>query len=299
MYDPSIGRWLEEDPIEFAGGDANLERYAGNDPTNRTDPTGLAAPFVRGTQTRGGEAEKIARPTFAFDEAGVKGAGTIQIVKNVGTMLADEASFSPNSSIQFALKSNFPLDANWHWIQAFKYQMYQRGRELVGPVFVYPSVKYTTGKNGEAALPRSEAQFLMGQTYLDHNRQETNRPELAFYDVRNVATRRYPNELTIFDQPNPKWSKDMVSAWPATILFTGDLYLVHGKKTYYHVVWQREFEQANAKAPWTQTYRIVKAEPTNEVPPWAKGATIPGGWRDLDVTTFKLSHPLNYVNPLR
>jgi RHS repeat-associated protein len=40
MYDPSIGRWLEEDPIDFDGGDADLYRAMGNDPTNATDPSG-------------------------------------------------------------------------------------------------------------------------------------------------------------------------------------------------------------------------------------------------------------------
>ncbi len=43
MYDPSVGRWLSEDPIEFDGGDANLMRYVGNNPTNATDPSGLEA----------------------------------------------------------------------------------------------------------------------------------------------------------------------------------------------------------------------------------------------------------------
>ena len=41
MYDPSVGRFLSEDPIGFAGGDANLYRYVGNSPTNFTDPSGL------------------------------------------------------------------------------------------------------------------------------------------------------------------------------------------------------------------------------------------------------------------
>ncbi|HVT29148.1 MAG TPA: RHS repeat-associated core domain-containing protein [Lacipirellulaceae bacterium] len=40
-YDPQTGRFLSEDPTGFAGGDANLYRYAGNSPTNATDPTGL------------------------------------------------------------------------------------------------------------------------------------------------------------------------------------------------------------------------------------------------------------------
>ena len=43
QYDPSTGGWTTKDPIGFLGGDANTGRYAGNSPTNATDPTGLAA----------------------------------------------------------------------------------------------------------------------------------------------------------------------------------------------------------------------------------------------------------------
>ena len=34
------GRWMTQDPIGFEGGDLNLHRYAGNQPTNLTDATG-------------------------------------------------------------------------------------------------------------------------------------------------------------------------------------------------------------------------------------------------------------------
>ena len=37
-FDPSVGRWLSEDP---AAADENLYRYCGNDPTDGTDPSGL------------------------------------------------------------------------------------------------------------------------------------------------------------------------------------------------------------------------------------------------------------------
>ena len=43
MYDPTTGRWLTEDPSGL-GPDSNPYRYVGNDPTNATDPSGLAAP---------------------------------------------------------------------------------------------------------------------------------------------------------------------------------------------------------------------------------------------------------------
>jgi RHS repeat-associated protein len=40
-YNPAIGRFISEDPIEFAGGDSNLYRYVGNSPSTATDPSGL------------------------------------------------------------------------------------------------------------------------------------------------------------------------------------------------------------------------------------------------------------------
>jgi RHS repeat-associated protein len=40
-YDPSVGRFLSEDPIGFGGQDANLYRYVGNSPIKLADPMGL------------------------------------------------------------------------------------------------------------------------------------------------------------------------------------------------------------------------------------------------------------------
>jgi hypothetical protein len=41
FYDPLVGRWLNRDPVEEAGG-INLYRYCGNRTPNRIDPFGLA-----------------------------------------------------------------------------------------------------------------------------------------------------------------------------------------------------------------------------------------------------------------
>jgi RHS repeat-associated protein len=44
-YAPSLGRFLQPDPIGFAGDAANLYRYCGNNPVNASDPSGEAAVF--------------------------------------------------------------------------------------------------------------------------------------------------------------------------------------------------------------------------------------------------------------
>lgn len=41
-YQPTLGRFLQNDPVRFDAGDVNLYRYCGNDPMNRSDPLGLA-----------------------------------------------------------------------------------------------------------------------------------------------------------------------------------------------------------------------------------------------------------------
>jgi RHS repeat-associated protein len=40
-YSPKMGRFISQDPIRFAAGDANLYRYVGNSSPNATDPSGL------------------------------------------------------------------------------------------------------------------------------------------------------------------------------------------------------------------------------------------------------------------
>ena len=46
-YSPDTGRWLNEDPIGFDAGDANLYRYVGNSPTNTSTPPAPPRPATR------------------------------------------------------------------------------------------------------------------------------------------------------------------------------------------------------------------------------------------------------------
>ncbi|UUO09290.1 choice-of-anchor D domain-containing protein [Blastopirellula sp. J2-11] len=47
-YDAELGRWMSQDPIGFAAGDANLYRYVGNSHLNAVDPSGLLPGANRG-----------------------------------------------------------------------------------------------------------------------------------------------------------------------------------------------------------------------------------------------------------
>lgn len=51
-YDPETGRFLQEDPIGFAGGDVNLYAYVHNNPIRYVDPLGLS-PVGSGTDYYG------------------------------------------------------------------------------------------------------------------------------------------------------------------------------------------------------------------------------------------------------
>jgi RHS repeat-associated protein len=47
MFDPTVGRWFEEDPSGLTPG-ANLYEYVNNNPTNTTDPSGMEPPSFKG-----------------------------------------------------------------------------------------------------------------------------------------------------------------------------------------------------------------------------------------------------------
>ena len=42
VQNPGTGRWTSQDPLGFAAGDANLDRYVDNSPVNAADPVGLS-----------------------------------------------------------------------------------------------------------------------------------------------------------------------------------------------------------------------------------------------------------------
>jgi RHS repeat-associated protein len=54
FYLPSLGRFIQPDPIGFKGDSGNLYRYCGNDAVDRSDPTGLISEWQRQMLWQGG-----------------------------------------------------------------------------------------------------------------------------------------------------------------------------------------------------------------------------------------------------
>jgi RHS repeat-associated protein len=100
-YDPQTGKWMSEDPIGFAGGDANLGRYVGNGATIFLDPSGNVLEHFERIDSD----DKYAR---AADEA------ILEAIENAGKKLrnwtaenpADKGAFGKAYSDQ--LRSNPP-----------------------------------------------------------------------------------------------------------------------------------------------------------------------------------------------
>ena len=83
-YDPSIGRFISEDPISFEAGDSNLSRYVFNNPINFTDPTGniiFLAPLLFTSGTRGAASGVTAA-------AGVSALGTASAKASIASASA-------------------------------------------------------------------------------------------------------------------------------------------------------------------------------------------------------------------
>ena len=72
-YDPSVGRFISEDPIGFGGGDVNLMAYVSNNPVMGVDPSGLYSTrefvdSIGGQQTLINTRDGAAIATFASSE---------------------------------------------------------------------------------------------------------------------------------------------------------------------------------------------------------------------------------------
>jgi RHS repeat-associated protein len=80
-YEPASGRWTAIDPALYGGGQANLYAYAGNDPTEFRDPTGMFCVAASGYRYGGVGAEICVteKGTSACVEGGAGAGESVEV----------------------------------------------------------------------------------------------------------------------------------------------------------------------------------------------------------------------------
>ena len=124
-YDPATGRWLGEDWIGFDGGDANLNRYCGNSPTNTTDPSGCEAPPVP-DPFAGVDA---GRPMSAFGGMGMRNpaaAETLNDIQNARAVAGAAAAGMNAGASSLARAGTAPVRLG-DWMRPWCVQLLQSG----------------------------------------------------------------------------------------------------------------------------------------------------------------------------
>jgi uncharacterized protein RhaS with RHS repeats len=91
-YDPTIGRFLQEDPIGLLGG-PNFYVYAGNDPITNVDPFGLCTGDLRKCMTK-----------FLRDNYNDFVADTLVPNFSLGSLLTDTADYVKSATEALAVK---------------------------------------------------------------------------------------------------------------------------------------------------------------------------------------------------
>ena len=101
-YDPSIGRFISEDPIGFAGSGTNFYAYVKNDPINLTDPLGLC-PKDKATECRIKVGLGIGLDVAGTVAGLVPGAGAALVTTQVSLGLASSAYSAYNGKVGFTI----------------------------------------------------------------------------------------------------------------------------------------------------------------------------------------------------
>ena len=97
-YDPAAGVFMQVDPIEFGGEQANLFAYTKGNPIEHDDPSGLSESSTYASSSVVEEAGDILSQTYLFAGIGAASGQAIRLIGNAGSFLDFGIETSVNSS---------------------------------------------------------------------------------------------------------------------------------------------------------------------------------------------------------
>jgi RHS repeat-associated protein len=272
-YDPQIGRWTSLDPEGFAAGDENLYRYAHNDPTNSSDPSGLANKILVKEELK---------------YLGKKGDNEKRTVEKTGIVYA---YLDSDQAIHFRFqykKANEDdkgvLGVEVHFLQFVRRTVTDKeGRQ--------PVCKPEGPNNGFTAYydPRKLVHFFNGAWHVDKIDKNKEKP---FYDQRKDAEKnRKPNWVDIHDKPD-NLAPPATRFKETSALF--ETYLILDDQVRYVIRWSsKEVLEGDKWKPGV--IGDVKGEAVDRLPDYALEDKLFGGFEEKD---NKITGEFYYVNPI-
>jgi uncharacterized protein RhaS with RHS repeats len=260
MYDPTVGRWMEEDPEGFDAGDSNLMRYVGNDPTNATDPTGLehepnldllfgVRRPVGATRVDGDKQQPCGMKdsTFRFG----RGEGTVSVYTNATVIKQNRAM--ETDFIQLEFKATVPV-TGMHWLQFGWFQEY----DLLG--HEDPPHEMTIGRPGGKKI-RVKSGF--DNIFLDTGSTDPRGTDL-YYDTSGGTYRRGKNEVSIFDKPLFYPNNQAFGVTKQVWSFLSYLVSEDGQ-VYYRVYWNVTANYDAISDKWHVDYQVVNGQRADKI----------------------------------
>ncbi len=125
-YDPQLGKFLNDDPMGFDAGDANVSRLVGNAVVFGTDPTGLDGPF--------GNSEGPSQRAYGLARAYQLSAIDLQTVEKNGMELTPELaaiwSEMRNAALVEWNKPGFGFRPDNHMCFEYARMMSEAGKQM-------------------------------------------------------------------------------------------------------------------------------------------------------------------------
>jgi len=316
MYEPTNGRWSTVDPSDFAAGDAELYRFVGNDPTNATDPTGLAQNKLPGDFNN-----VITDFTKTLKNNKIPfGSGTATITADVVNYKAG-GNLAKFARFKVAADQNNPKDiadmADTYWVQFVKIDRYKDAAGTMldnNGLISSPLDTYSPGKAGLGGLSYSLLQTnpLTAATLTSVGVFRLTNPIYGKYGEWALDT---AEETPLTDEGGFHERADTALTWvdgpttPVTAQYprvdqTFDLFLVVNGKAVYEINWSASTTWNGVGKPNSVAYTVTGGDKPVKLPDYAAGANLYRGYLGYDlpasgqVGDVKWTGKIQYPNPI-